>query len=186
MGIGYKLFRVKNNKLYPLYVESNVEVPIGVWLEAKSGERLPSGKVKAKLGNGLAFRPGWHLNDIAPYVEHIGKRDKDGNLIQRSNTVWAEVEYADQINYQNEANERGRNKLGKVVPVKACLNYIPVNGYYRFKTNPNMFGEWIISGAIKVNRILSNDEVDRLCLKHGLHPQKRDLDDTIKRKENVI
>ena len=39
------------------------------------------------------------------------------------------------------------------------LRYVPKNGFYRYKTNPNMFGVWIIAGNIKVNRILSDEEV---------------------------
>ena len=34
----YKLFRIKNGKLYPLYVFANEEVPMGVRLDAKAGE----------------------------------------------------------------------------------------------------------------------------------------------------
>lgn len=30
----YKLFRTKNNKLYPLYVEADREMKVGEWLEA--------------------------------------------------------------------------------------------------------------------------------------------------------
>ena len=70
MAIAYKLLRMKGDKLYPLFVLSDQEIPIGVWLDAKEGERLTNGKVKSKLGP-LQFRPGWHLSDI-PLSVHIG------------------------------------------------------------------------------------------------------------------
>ena len=72
MAIAYKLLRKKGDKLFPLYVLSNEEVPVGVWLDAKEGEKLQNGKVKSKLGP-LQFRPGWHLSDI-PLAVHIGIR----------------------------------------------------------------------------------------------------------------
>lgn len=32
MAVGYKLFRMKDGKLYPLYVLANKETPIGKWI----------------------------------------------------------------------------------------------------------------------------------------------------------
>ena len=170
--VGYKLFKIKNNKLYPLYVLADKETPMGEWLEAESGELQENGKVKAKLGNGLCYRPGWHLADI-PYAAHIGQKDGNGNLLQKPDTVWCECEYSDEIDYQPIANQNGINKQGKIIPVKSYLKEIPVNGYYRYKTSPMMFGEWIIAGAIKVNKILTNEEVDEICIANGIEPQKR-------------
>ena len=167
---GYKLFRVKNGKLYPLYVKTNETVPVGVWLEAEAGELADDGQhVKSKLGS-LAYRPGWHLNDAAPYVEHIGKRGTDGKLHRRKDTVWAEVEYSDSVNYQLEANAAGK-KNGKFIARDACLKRVPTDGYYRYKTNPKMYGDWIIAGAIKVTRILSEPEVERICRANGIYAQ---------------
>ena len=34
----YKLFRIKNGKLYPLYVLADKEMPIGVKIKAEVGE----------------------------------------------------------------------------------------------------------------------------------------------------
>lgn len=87
--------------------------------------------------------------------------------------VWCEVEYSDEINYQDKANLNGINKKGILVPKNAYLTFVPENGYYRYKTNPNMFGEWIIAGAIKVNRIISDEEVKRICNEHGVEPLPR-------------
>lgn len=167
----YKLFRTKNGKLYPLYVLSNKETLMGEWLPAENGVIANDGKhVKSKLGE-LAYRPGWHLADI-PYASHIGKKGPDGNLYQALDTVWCECEYSADIDYQPEANERGLNpKTRKINAKLAQLNHIPENGFYRYKTNPNMTGNWIIAGAVKVNRVISNDEVAEICREHGVAPQ---------------
>ena len=167
----YKLFRTKNGKLYPLYIYAKEETPIGVWIEAKVGIVTEDGNhVKSKLGN-LALRPGWHSCGL-PYAGHIGKRSGDRKLLQASDTVWCEIEISDNIDYTLLARQNGTNKNGKVNPVKCCLKEVPVFGYYEFRTNPLATVPWYISGAIKVNRILSNDEVAGICRANGIEPQE--------------
>ena len=46
---------------------------------------------------------------------------------------------------------------------KADLDYIPKHGFYRYKTSPVMTGEWIIAGEMKVIKILSDQEVKKIC-----------------------
>ena len=94
----------------------------------------------------------------------------DGKKYQKDSTVWAEVEYSDEIDYQPEADKAGRNKKGKIIRKNACLRHIPENGCYRYKTSPSMYGEWIIAGQMKITRILSNEEVKEICRAHGLEP----------------
>ena len=168
-AIGYKLFRVKKSepgKIFPLYVYADRAIPIGEWLDAEDGPITENGKVKSRLGE-LAFRPGWHINDKVPYVEHIFSRH-NGIKYLRDDCQWYEVEYITDINYQDEANEAGKNRSGKIVPVKAFLKHVPVNGFYRYKTTPMMYGEWIIAGSMRVIRAMSDDEVFELCSKYGL------------------
>ena len=167
----YKLFRQKAGKLYPLYVNATQETPCGIWLDAESGERTVSGKVKSRLGD-LAYRPGWHCSNL-PYASHIGVKDSAGNIIaQHPDTVWAEVEYATDHDYQREANANGINpRTGRFNPRNAQLSHIPVGGYYRYKTNPRMTGTWIITGSIKVIRVLSAEEVAEICHSYGIEPQ---------------
>lgn len=167
----YKLFRIdKSGNLHPLYVFANKVIPLGTWLPAESGELLPNGKVKAKLGNGLAFRPGWHMCDI-PNSPWIGTKQPDGTLARREDAVWVEVEYSADVNYQEEARDNGW-EAGRWANVRACLKYIPVDGYYRYKTNSK--GEvMIIAGAIKVLRILSDAEVEDICKANGVVPQAK-------------
>lgn len=172
----YKLFRVKKTepgKIFPLFVDADNETPIGEWVDAKCGERKENGKVKSKLGD-LSYRPGYHLSDEMPYVTHIGVKGSSGEIeFLNPNHVWCEVEYSDNINYQEAANKNGINKKGVIVPKNACLTYVPKNGYYKYKTNPMMFGSWIIAGSIKVNRVLTDDEVKKICNEHGVEPLPR-------------
>ena len=167
MGIGYKLFKVKRNqpgKLFPLYVFANEETRMNEWIPAKEGILTNNGKVKSKLGE-LCYRPGWHLSDI-PLATHIGIKVDGAIKYMHSDEVWCEVEYSDHVDYTNVVTENGTVN-GKLIPKKAYMTDIPVDGFYRYKTNPNMTGDWIIAGAIKVNRILSDEEVSEICKRNG-------------------
>ena len=168
----YKLFRVdpkKPGQLFPLFVDANTPVKMGKWVNAKSGE-MKDGKVKSKIG-ALAYRPGWHAGDL-PIATHIGEKS-DSSLTapdtRPDNHAWAEVEMPNDVDWQTEATKRGTNAQGKVVPVKAHItDQIPKGGHYRYKTNPNMTGNWLIGGSMKVNRVLDDDEVSRINDEAGL------------------
>ena len=173
-AIGYKLLRTvktEPGKLYPLYVLAFKETPIGVWMRAEEGPLTEAGKVYSRLGP-LAYRPGWHINDKVPYVEHIYS-EHDGKKYLRDDCVWCEVEYHDTIDYQEEANRAGTRPDGKLVARDAFLKKVPVNGFYRYKTSPKMYGQWIIAGEMKINRIMTDEEVEEMCEKQGLTPLKR-------------
>lgn len=174
MGIAYKLFVVNKKKpgeLFPLYVNTDQGIKPGVWLQATSGPR-EGNKVKSKLGL-LAYRPGWHLSDF-PIATHIGVKGSSGKIeFIKKNTVWCECTYSDSVNYQNAANQQGMIN-GKFVPKKAYLEYVPQNGYYRYKTNPNMFNNWILAGEMKVNRVMTDEEVNFILMQNGITPMPRD------------
>jgi hypothetical protein len=152
----YKLFRTKGDgKLYPLFVNADKPVPMGEWLEAEEGPQgKAQGRVKSKIGD-LAYRPGWHAGDL-PIATHIGGKS-DPSLkkpdYRPDNHVWAEVEMAADKDWQSVANSRGKG-------VKAHItDQVPLGGFYRYKTNPNMTGNWLIGGNMKVNRVLPDEEV---------------------------
>jgi hypothetical protein len=152
----YKLFRTKGDgNLYPLFVNAEKPVPMGEWLEAEEGPQgKAQGKVKSKLGD-LAYRPGWHAGDL-PMATHIGGKS-DPSLkkpdYRPDNHVWAEVEMAADKDWQSVADSRGKG-------VKAHItDQVPFGGFYRYKTNPNMTGNWLIGGNMKVNRVLPDEEV---------------------------
>ena len=170
----YKLVRKKNGNYYPLYVYANEPFPIGEWIEAKCGEMTEDGKVKSKLGK-LAYRPGLHLCEI-PHETHIGGKSHGfGTPVDYlpDDLVWVEVEFSSNLNYQDLANSAGINKKGKVIPSRAFLKYIPVNGYYYYNTSPNATVRWIICGAMKITRELTDEDVKQICEKHGLTPLPR-------------
>lgn len=175
MKKAYKLFRVNKNKkgkLFPLFVDTETEIPIGTLIFAKEGEKVQGKeKVKSKLGP-LAFRPGWHLSDI-PLAIHIGEKGESGRIeFIHKDHVWCECEYDDSIDYQDEANKNG-TRNGKLYERDAFLRKVPVDGYYRYKTSPNMLGSWIIAGNIIVNKILSDEEVENILKEKGYTPMKR-------------
>jgi len=168
----YKLFRVHKDhpgKLFPLFVDANTPVEMNKWVDAKEGD-MKDGKVKSKIGD-LAYRPGWHAGDL-PMATHIGEKSDPSKTApdrRPANHAWAEVEMPNDVDWQSEATKRGTNAQGKVVPVKAHItDQIPKGGHYRYKTNPNMTGNWLIGGSMKVNKVLSDAEVERINKKAGM------------------
>lgn len=143
---GYKLFEMdKNGLIYPLFIGKNNPVPVNEWLPA---ENIPT--------KGFAVRPGWHLGLVpdAPWL-----KGADGSYKGRWKTgkrVWALVEYNDEVNYQDEVDQ---------LPKKCMQDRVPENGYYRFREVGNR--EWIITGCIKVVKILSEEERQNILISMG-------------------
>ena len=51
MPKAYKMFRVikkEKGKLFPLFVDSNTSTPIGIWIEAKEGEKTEIGRASCR------------------------------------------------------------------------------------------------------------------------------------------
>ena len=165
--VAYKVLRTvatKPGKLFPLYANRTQEVPIGVWLDAEMGKTA------------MAPRPGWHVTDL-PRTSQIGKKGPGGVIDrQHAHTVWAEVEIAADVDWQAEADRRGKPKKdGTIDPkTKEIRDEVPVDGFYRYKTKTEMEGEWMISGAMKINRILEDSEVDQILRDHGVTPVPRE------------
>ncbi|MBQ7156515.1 MAG: hypothetical protein IJR86_01795 [Bacteroidaceae bacterium] len=201
-GTGNKVFVLKDGKLYPPMVANpnGEDTPVGVWLDADAAPIVATsktGRKKVKAGGKgtqggsgtLANRPGWHLG-VIPYALQFNRGEKvdnplgitnqKGEIIKvgkyfPGNFVWAEVEYANDVNYQEEAMSYGINESGNYQDSLAGLPHIPVNGSYRYRTNPNPATDpWIITGAMKVRRILKPSEVDELVKAAGREPQQRE------------
>lgn len=154
--ITYKLFRLKDEKLYPLYVEADREMETGKWLTAQVGEKVDDTHVKAKgCGGKLSLRPGFHSTKT-PFTDWIGKKQEDGTLAQRPDTVWCECEVD------------GKQVF---VPDRYGSRHL-LNGWYFFKTNSKQKDPWIISNRLKINKVLTNDEVAEICRANGIEPQK--------------
>lgn len=146
----YKLFRTLKNKsgIYPLFIGSKNKTEIGQWITAKN---IPT--------PGYAQRPGWHAG-MLPIAPHL--RSKEG--FKLSNRVWAEVEISADINWQ---------EIADASKTKDMRNAIPESGYYYFKTSKMQGGMWIIGGAIKVNKILTNSDIMEILTNAGLEEQAK-------------
>lgn len=133
---------------------------------------------------GFAFRPGWHSTN-APSAGHIGpsygmkgKVAATGqNHYRSSDQVWCEIEIPDDIDYNPSAmarapflKEKGR-ELEKNLK-EAQLDYIPFGGSYFYRTNSNADEkqDWVISGAVRIVRELSREEVNRYNRENGFTP----------------
>ncbi len=151
----YKIFRTLKSRpkeLFPLFIGKNKSTPIGEWIPA---EFVPT--------KGFASRPGWHSGRL-PHAPHLMKmKDAQGNKIpvaerteMQPDRVWAEVEIPADVDWQPKADmAKTRDVQGEV----------PAEGFYRFN-RPDVQGlEWIISGALKVNRILTNKEAREIASK---------------------
>lgn len=185
-GVGYKVFVLKDGKLYPPMVANpdGAATPVGVWLDAdaapiagesKTGRpQVKQGGKGTQGGSGkLAYRPGWHLG-IVPYAIQFNRKDAEGNkTLFPKNFVFAEVEYAADVDYQEEARQEGINPSGKYQHSLAGLKHLPTDGYYMYRTNPNPETDpWVITGAMKVNRILTRAEQAELVKNAGREPQQ--------------
>lgn len=186
-GTGYKVFVLgKDGKLYPPMVANpnGAATPVGVWLDAdaapvagesKTGRpQVKQGGKGTQGGSGkLAYRPGWHLG-VIPYAIQFNRKDAEGNkTLFPKNFVFAEVEYAADKDYQDEAHAEGINSNGKYQHSLAGLKHLPTDGYYMYRTNPNPETDpWVITGAMKVNRLLTRAEQADIVRKAGREPQK--------------
>ena len=185
---GYKVFVVKNGKLYPPMVANPdaADTPVGVWLNADIGAQAPDSKTGRKQvkaggkgtqgGSGsLAFRPGWHLGETPLATQFDRTNPETGKReLFPENFVWAECEIAADKNYQEEAMSYGYTKSGKFQHSLAGLPKLPVDGYYKYRTNPNPDTvPWLITGAMKVTRLLDDAEVNRILESKGLPPKNR-------------
>ena len=192
-GIAYKVFKVRNGKLYPPMVANsgNKNTPVGVWLEAEEGEFAglsKTGRPQVKSGSStLAYRPGWHLGDV-PRAPQFDRRNKEtGEMEFPKNFVWAECTYVMDVDYQSEADEQGymRTKMkddGSVETSRsdkyqhslAGLKKLPKDGYYKYRTNPRPDTvPWVITGAIRVDKLLDDYQVNEILKSKGIAPIHR-------------
>lgn len=112
----------------------------------------------------FAMRPGWHITN-APSARHIGAVGADGKTkaYRRPDERWFEVEYAADKDYNEEARQSKSKSKG-------IDEHIPEDGFYEFKTNSNANPNqtWIISGAMRILRPLSESEARSICRKMNI------------------
>ena len=163
----YKLVRIrKDGTLGPMFVGTDDVFPLHMIIAGTATHRRMREKVFSKLG-WLKFRPGLHLT-LIPYAPHIGIKDADGVIKwMHDDTVWVECEIPDDKDYTAEAKQNGMRN-GKFNAQKACLDRIPEYGFYWYTTNPNAKADWLIAHRMIINRILTDDEVERICADAGV------------------
>lgn len=157
IGHGYKLFEqdTRTGKLYPLFIGSREETPVGTWMIAQN---IPT--------KGFANRPGWHIGSSlpdAPWLKGYSAENPRGVFNSKRGKnfrrVWAEVSYPMDVDYQEELDRRG---------IRDIKDHTPENGYYTFR---EANGTWIIAGALRVDRILSEEERQQIFDEAGYDEQ---------------
>lgn len=181
--------------LFPLYINAKNGYKIGQWYKAghgafkmlcdENGEPIlrKGSPVCKTIEKDLAYRPGLHMGND-PLMRHRGRRDlphqgdNDFDYFH-SQEVFAEVEYAGNYDYTEKSKERQRNSAEPDNPYSAGFtdNSDFENGYYRFKTNTNASDDqcWLIADAMKIIRVLTDEEVVEILHSHNpdLKPQMR-------------
>lgn len=188
--IAYKQFKMSLDEngnniskgiVYPLYVNTSETgtdggLKIGVWYKSGTGRcwqiKTPDAKGKRRyytLGDGynltgekklgrLSYRSGWHFTST-PWGNQRGTNGHSNRFKNSHNIeVWAECE----ICVDNDKTEEARLQ-GKIAKDQ-CFSEVPNDSFYRYKTNPNASDaqQWYIADKMRILRILSDDEVDRL------------------------
>ena len=209
----YKAFRLRDGKLYPMFVGAKDDIPIGQWMDATEGgyhftadngreyipadtgvsvpipneevrqELLKRGYIKSPTAKSIkvvAYRPGWHGGEL-PFFPQAGNKviHKGKKLIDEApddyaypnvheyDTVIAEVEMDADYDYKQEYLDTAeRNADGSINKNKSGLRNIPKGGFYEYATNPLFkdrpdLGKWYISGSVKINKILTQEEVNK-------------------------
>jgi hypothetical protein len=102
--IAYKLVRKKKDgKIYSLFINKHIPVPIGEWITAKC---IPT--------KGFAIREGWHCL-FKPEAKHLKMKLKSGEKRE-----WVEVEVDDWITYERPESQGGKWILAK----RMKINYV--------------------------------------------------------------
>jgi len=98
------------------------------------------------------------VNKMYPYPSWV-----NAPRLRNPRHIWAEIEMPHDVDWQTEATKRGMNEEGKFIANRAHItDQLPKGGHYRYKTNANMTGNWLIGGAMKVNKILHDAEVQAI------------------------
>lgn len=111
----------------------------------------------------------FYIKDINAYAQIISN-----GVYFPYNFIWAECEYIAEIDYQEEAMSYGYRKGKKFQHSLAGLPRVPEGGSYKYRTNPKPDTvPWVITGAIKVNKLLGDDEVNAILQQDGIQPVQR-------------
>ena len=103
--IAYKLVRIKNNKLYSLFINNKKEIPIGTWMKAECYPTV-----------GFDIREGWHccFKPIAPHLKM--------NLSNGEKRVWVECEVNNYSVYNRPETQGGKWLLADYIKINRVVN----------------------------------------------------------------
>ena len=141
---------------------------------------LPQGS-KAEKIKAVALRPGWHSGEF-PVATHIGPVEIVMGQKMKTrgrNQVWAEVEVPDDVDLQSVADSRA--SIVKSGPRKGQINRaeaqitdeLPMGGSYKYQQGQARDGNWIISGQMRVTRVLDDAEVKAINEAAGMQDLPR-------------
>jgi hypothetical protein len=142
-------------------------------------KQAPFGKVTA-----VAARPGFHASQ-SPVATHLGPEDlkitkkEADKLIKAGVTpeaiirkgkqlsvkrraedqVFAEVDMADDVDYQSMLAKEGRSDIN---------DRVPKGGSYRYSDGQADSDQWVVGGDMKVNRVLSREETRAIQKEMGV------------------
>ena len=155
------------------------EIPEGEVLSGKTGTVATLAKKATNANNNKIF----YVKELDKYARVL---TNTGKKYLPFDFVWALCDYTMDIDYQPEADEQGywrtRRKGDEVIPYRsknyqhsyAGLQKLPSNGYYKYRTNPNPETvPWVITGQMKVDKILSDAEVNAILKDNGVAPIQR-------------
>lgn len=151
--IGYKLFKFlpsKPGEARPLFIGGTKETEQGGWVPA---ENIPT--------KGYDPRPGWHAG-ILPDTKHLLR--KDGTLDPKRR--WVRVKLSADVDWQTEADKSPKGDI---------QGRIPEGGYYRWVRSERQGGVWLIGGAIKIDKILTEEEIKQILLENGVDVQEQTI-----------
>ena len=161
----------------------------------KRTEEAPFGKVTA-----VAARPGFHASQF-PVATHIGPQDikiskkeaqklieagitpeaikrRKGQLYVKRRAedhVYAEVDMADDVDYQSMLAKEGKTDIN---------DRVPVGGSYKYVDGQADSDKWVVGGNMRVNKVLSKEETKKLQEELGVKdlPSKEDVENILGKK----
>lgn len=187
--LAWKVFKVKRSakgSLFPPMVDTASATPVGDWMRAKVAKiamldentpyRNKYGRLGVMQGTGnkpfvtsdndtLYLRPGWHLGDY-PLGTQFDKKIKDdsGTPYMQDDMVWALCEISADTDYQDEADMMGLVDpvSGRYDDMQASPQFLPENGYYKYKTNKVAKDSvpWYITDKMRVVQLINDDEMN--------------------------
>lgn len=158
----YKLFEQHpDGTLHALFAGASNATPVGEWQYAQGFPYTDSG-VK---GMNLRERYGWHLSAGLPSAPHLmSSKDFERGYPSKnafghpkgSKRVWVRMAYDASTDFNSIADS---TKAGDI------FGLIPFGGYYAFKENNQ--SEWVISSAVKIDKILTEAERQQILQEAG-------------------